>query len=261
MHSLHQFHENDLFTSSAAMSYFGLMALFPALLLLLALSNKLAAGTEMLAHAVDVYPGSSKFLRDTIGSFSDLRDSRVLGRLVGLRGGRARGESYLGSDGAHVLARARADGRNGRSGWLVAFAVGAADVSVGGAAGGCGQVITAADCAISVVEFGGERVLASDLRRWKLPCHSGVVCVGVQVYAASGRVVAGYVAGRVFSRIVVGIGEVHFCVEPGVFSLRSDLWIGRRGGGGADVELCFEFDLAVWGAAHGRLSPRTPCVE
>ena len=71
-HSLHQFHENDLFTSAAAMSYFGLMALFPALLLLLAISNKLAAGSDMLAHAVDVYPGSSKFLRDTISSFSDL---------------------------------------------------------------------------------------------------------------------------------------------------------------------------------------------
>lgn len=71
-HSLHQFHENDLFTSAAAMSYFGLMALFPALLLLLAISNKLAAGSQMLAQAVDVYPGSSKFLRDTIGQFSDL---------------------------------------------------------------------------------------------------------------------------------------------------------------------------------------------
>ena len=71
-HALHQFHENDLFTSSAAMSYFGLMALFPALLLLLAISNKLAAGSQMLAHAVDVYPGSAKFLRDTIGGFSEL---------------------------------------------------------------------------------------------------------------------------------------------------------------------------------------------
>lgn len=71
-HSLHQFHENDLFTSAAAMSYFGLMALFPALLLLLAMSNKLAAGSQMLSHAVDVYPGSSKFLRETIRSFSDL---------------------------------------------------------------------------------------------------------------------------------------------------------------------------------------------
>jgi len=71
-HALHQFHENDLFTSAAAMSYFGLMALFPALLLLLAISNKLAAGSQMLAHAVDVYPGSAKFLRETIGAFSDL---------------------------------------------------------------------------------------------------------------------------------------------------------------------------------------------
>jgi len=71
-HSLHQFHENDLFTSAAAMSYFGLMALFPALLLLLAISNKLAAGSQMLAQAVDVYPGSSKFLRNTIGAFSEL---------------------------------------------------------------------------------------------------------------------------------------------------------------------------------------------
>jgi membrane protein len=70
--SIHQFHENDLFTSAAAMSYFGLMALFPALLLLLTLSNKIAGGSEMLSHAVDVYPGSSKFLRETIGSFSSL---------------------------------------------------------------------------------------------------------------------------------------------------------------------------------------------
>ena len=71
-HALHQFHENDLFTSAAAMSYFGLMALFPALLLLLAISNKLAAGSQMLTHALDVYPGSAKFLRDTIGAFSEL---------------------------------------------------------------------------------------------------------------------------------------------------------------------------------------------
>ncbi|HYV81891.1 MAG TPA: YihY/virulence factor BrkB family protein [Pyrinomonadaceae bacterium] len=71
-HSLHQFHENDLFTSAAAMSYFGLMALFPALLLMFAISNKLAAGSQLLTHAVDVYPGSSKFLRDTIEAFSDI---------------------------------------------------------------------------------------------------------------------------------------------------------------------------------------------
>ncbi|PYS67274.1 MAG: hypothetical protein DMF69_23530 [Acidobacteria bacterium] len=72
VHSLHQFHENDLFTSAAAMSYFGLMALFPTLLLLLAISNKIAAGSQMLSHAVDVYPGSGKFLRETIGSFTQI---------------------------------------------------------------------------------------------------------------------------------------------------------------------------------------------
>jgi len=71
-HSLHQFHENDLFTSAAAMSYFGLMTLFPALLLLFALSNRIAAGTQMLAHVVQVYPGSSKFLHETIQSLSGI---------------------------------------------------------------------------------------------------------------------------------------------------------------------------------------------
>ena len=81
-HALHQFHENDLFTSSAAMSYFGLMTLFPALLLLLAISNKLAAGSELLSHAVDVYPGSSKFLRETIGAFSDLGVGAIISCIV-----------------------------------------------------------------------------------------------------------------------------------------------------------------------------------
>lgn len=74
-HAVHQFHENDLFTSAAAMSYFGLMTLFPALLLLLALSNRIAAGNEMIAHVVQVYPGSSKFLHDTIQSLSGISTS------------------------------------------------------------------------------------------------------------------------------------------------------------------------------------------
>ena len=81
-HTLHQFHENDLFTSAAAMSYFGLMSLFPALLILLALSNKLAAGSQMLSYAVEVYPGSSKFLRETIVSFSNLGLGAVITCIV-----------------------------------------------------------------------------------------------------------------------------------------------------------------------------------
>jgi membrane protein len=71
-HSFHQFHENDLFTSAAAMSYFGLITLFPALLLLLALSNRVVEGSEMLARIIEVYPGSGEFLRSTIRSLSGL---------------------------------------------------------------------------------------------------------------------------------------------------------------------------------------------
>lgn len=72
VHALHQFDENDLFTSAAAMSYFGLMALFPALLLMLAIGNQITAATELLTRAVDVYPGSGKFLRETIRSLSSV---------------------------------------------------------------------------------------------------------------------------------------------------------------------------------------------
>ncbi|MBA2702743.1 MAG: YihY/virulence factor BrkB family protein [Blastocatellia bacterium] len=77
-HTLHQFHENDLFTSAAAMSYFGLMTLFPALLLMLALSNQIPAGAEMLRHAADVYPGSSTFLRDTVRSLSSVTTGIII---------------------------------------------------------------------------------------------------------------------------------------------------------------------------------------
>lgn len=77
-HSLQEFHENDLFTSAAAMSYFGLMALFPALLLMLALSNRTTAGNEMLTRIVAVYPASAKFLRETIRSLSTLSPGVII---------------------------------------------------------------------------------------------------------------------------------------------------------------------------------------
>lgn len=66
--TFHQFHENDLFTPAAAMSYFGLLTLFPMLLVLLALSNHFEIGSEMLRRAVEVYPGSRDFLRSTVRS-------------------------------------------------------------------------------------------------------------------------------------------------------------------------------------------------
>lgn len=75
--AVHQFHENDLFTSAAAMSYFGLLTLFPALLLLLALSNRMAAGSQMIARIVQIYPGSGKFLSETIHSLSGISSGAI----------------------------------------------------------------------------------------------------------------------------------------------------------------------------------------
>lgn len=77
-HTFHQFHDNDLFTSAAAMSYFGLLTLFPALLLILVLSNRLAAGSTMLAQIVQVYPGSGEFLRSTVRSLSNLSTEIII---------------------------------------------------------------------------------------------------------------------------------------------------------------------------------------
>ncbi len=60
------------------MSYFGLMTLFPALLLLLALSNRIAAGNEMIEHILQVYPASSKFLHETIRSLSGIGTGAII---------------------------------------------------------------------------------------------------------------------------------------------------------------------------------------
>jgi membrane protein len=70
--SLNQFQENDLFTSAAAMSYFGLMALFPLLLLVLAVSQHIVKGGEILGLITQRYPGSGEFLRTTVESLSNV---------------------------------------------------------------------------------------------------------------------------------------------------------------------------------------------
>jgi membrane protein len=77
-HTVHQFHENDLFTPAAAMSYFGLLTLFPALLVLLVLGNNFDLGKEMLNRAVDVYPGSREFLRTTLRSLENVGPTVII---------------------------------------------------------------------------------------------------------------------------------------------------------------------------------------
>ena len=82
-HTLHQFHENDLFTPAAAMSYFGLLTLFPALLVLLVLGNQVAtASSEMVGRIVEVYPGSHEFLRSTVRSLSNVGIGGIISALV-----------------------------------------------------------------------------------------------------------------------------------------------------------------------------------
>jgi membrane protein len=81
-HTFHQFHENDLFTPAAAMSYFGLLTLFPALLVLLVVGNQVTAGGDMLARIVEVYPGSREFLRTTVRSLSNVGWGGVVSALV-----------------------------------------------------------------------------------------------------------------------------------------------------------------------------------
>jgi membrane protein len=82
LHSFHQFHDNDLFTSAAAMSYFGLLTLFPALLLLLTISNSIPAGAQVLTQLVKIFPGSMDFLRTTIRSLEHVSTTVVISCVV-----------------------------------------------------------------------------------------------------------------------------------------------------------------------------------
>ncbi|GAC1397068.1 MAG: YihY/virulence factor BrkB family protein [Pyrinomonadaceae bacterium] len=81
-HAIHEFHEHDLFTSAAAMSYFGLLTLFPMLFVLLAVSNRLATVNEFVRRIIATYPGSSEFLHTTLRSLADFRASVVVTCLV-----------------------------------------------------------------------------------------------------------------------------------------------------------------------------------
>ncbi len=80
--ALHEFHEHDLFTSAAAMSYFSLLTLFPMLLVLIAVSNRLATISEFVRRIIAVYPGSSEFLHTTLHSLADFRASIVVTCLI-----------------------------------------------------------------------------------------------------------------------------------------------------------------------------------
>ena len=266
--SLHQFHENDLFTSAAAMSYFGLMALFPALLLMLALSNKLAAGSQLLTHAVDVYPGSSKFLRETIGAFrnSDSARSSLASSLVFWAGSwvfavveRALNRIWGAVSRTFLHGRALTIGMVGIVGLLFSLSVLMTSILVAlreiSGRFSLRQIRT-----LSVVDFGGQCVLASVVCNGKLSDHCCALCPGLSFHAERRGYVTRHSAGCVSGRLALGAGEVHLRLEPELFSLRSDLWFRGRRGCSVDVELRVEFDTAVRRAVDRRLPLRAPFV-
>ena len=51
--------------------------------------------------------------------------------------------------------------------------------------------------------------------------------------------------GAFLAGLLWEVAKYIFAWSLQLFSLRSDLWLGRRGGCGADVELRFEFDNAL----------------
>ncbi|HEX8688276.1 MAG TPA: YihY/virulence factor BrkB family protein, partial [Pyrinomonadaceae bacterium] len=80
--TFHQFHENDLFTPAAAMSYFGLLTLFPALLVMLVVGDRVSAGGDALARIVEIYPGSRDFLNSTIKSLKEVGWGGIVSAVV-----------------------------------------------------------------------------------------------------------------------------------------------------------------------------------
>lgn len=64
------------------MSYFGLLTLFPALLLLLTISNSIPAGAQVLTQLVKIFPASTDFLRTTIRSLEHVSTAVVISCVV-----------------------------------------------------------------------------------------------------------------------------------------------------------------------------------
>ena len=211
-HTLHQFHENDLFTSAAAMSYFGLMALFPALLLMLAISNKLAAGSQLLTHAVDVYPGSSKFLRETIGSFSELGLGAIVtcvvivfwaGSWVFAVVERALNRIWGASSRTFWHGRALTIGMVGLVGLLLSLSVMVTSILVASARDHC-QTFAETDRKICLADVGRQRFLASIVCGRQLPDHGCALRADLSLHAARRSHSARHVAGCVSRGAAVG---------------------------------------------------------
>lgn len=76
------FMENDLTTSAAAVSYFSMLALFPTLILLLSLGNRLigpeAVEKYIIDQALQLLPGAHTFVRKNLESLTNLSPEIII---------------------------------------------------------------------------------------------------------------------------------------------------------------------------------------
>ena len=237
-HSLHQFHENDLFTSAAAMSYFGLMTLFPALLLMLALSNNITAANELINRAIDVYPGSRVFLRETLRSFSSVSTGVLVSCfIVVLWAGswvfavieRALNRIWGATSRAFWHGRALTVGMIGIIGLLLALSVGITSVVVA-LRQMAGNLSPRQMARYPILLSAGSVFFGKASTRCSF-LVTGLLFVGFIVSCQRQVVAARYLAGCGARRFCYGKLPVCFCVELELLSLRSNLrlrWRSRR---------------------------------
>ncbi len=80
--SLVAFMDNDLTASSAAVSYFSMLALFPTLILLLAFGNRLvgpeAVETYLIGQVLQFLPGTHAFVRKNLEYMTEVSPSLIL---------------------------------------------------------------------------------------------------------------------------------------------------------------------------------------
>jgi len=86
MRSFMSFMDNDLTTAAAAVSYFSMLALFPTLLVLLAIGNKLI-GPEtvekyVIGQVLAFLPGAQTFVRKNLDSISTISTGIVVSCLI-----------------------------------------------------------------------------------------------------------------------------------------------------------------------------------
>jgi uncharacterized BrkB/YihY/UPF0761 family membrane protein len=259
-HTFHQFHENDLFTPAAAMSYFGLLTLFPALLIMLVIGNRFAAGSEALSRMVEIYPGSGEFLRATVRSLAQVGWGGLISAIVvTLWAGswvfavveRALNRIWGTRPRDFLHGRAVTLGMIGAVGLLLIMSVFMTSILVG-----IQQLID--QLPVRIVRRSAWLTFVGNAFWQTLFAAAGAlitIALFAVVYAERARDAARHAAERHRRGAPVGGGQVHLRVEPAILPLRRNLRLGRRGRRRAHLELRLQPHPHVRRAALRRPPP------